>query len=288
VLNSLEEMKIQVERCVKRGKQLGVLLGIAERIREITANANAPIQELVHVIETDTVLTLRVLRVVNSASFGCQQHVSTIDQAVVLIGFKQLRELCVGLQVIQGFGVKEAKTDFDRLALWQHSLGTAIAARLLEQELTGRSDPGLFVAGLLANVGRVILDQFFPDEFARALKATTDDGLRLIDAERRYILATHPQVGCWAAQAWGLDEAVTRIIREHHGPSGDHRVDIINLAYVITQALGFGSPGEPFITPIIPSVLERLKIDEQRLQELLLLIAHSFKEQESMISSILE
>ncbi|NCC52080.1 MAG: HDOD domain-containing protein [Spartobacteria bacterium] len=286
--NSSVEMKLRVERCLKRGKQLGVLMGVAERIRELTSNANASIQELVHVIEADAVLTLRVLRVVNSAAFGCQQHISNIDQAVVLLGFKQLRELCVGLQVIQGFGVREVETHFDRNALWRHSLGTAVVAKLIEEELHGRSDPALFVAGLLSNVGRVVLDQFFPEEFCAALNSVKEEGLRLLDAERRHVRATHAQVGCWAAQTWGLDETLATMIRDHHGPGGNPRVDVINLAYLMTQAMGFGSPGEDLITPMIPSCLNRLGIEAAQLKRLLILSEHAFEKLEPMVDSLLE
>lgn len=286
-MGQVDEIKLRVERSVKRGKQLGVLVGVAQRIREITADSNAPIKELVHVIESDSVLTLRVLRVVNSAAFGCQQHINSIDQAVVLLGFKQLRELCVGLQVIRGLGQEGDNEQFNRAELWKHSLGTAVAAKLLEEHLTGVSDPGLFVTGLLCNVGRVILDQFFTEEFGEALRVADEEGIRLTDAEQQVVHATHAQVGYWAVLAWGLDETMATTIRDHHGPGGNHKVDIVNVAYVLTQALGFGAPGERLITPLLPSVFKRLQVDETELRIIMSRLTVAFEDLEPVIRQML-
>jgi HD-like signal output (HDOD) protein len=259
--NKLEEFRLKVERKAKNSNQLAVLVGVAERVRKITSNNNAPIQELVNVIEADAVLTLKVLRVVNSAAFGFQNRISTIDQAVVLLGFRQMRDLCVGLQVISSLEQDNTESTFDRAALWRHSLGTAVGSKLIQEILTGSSDPDLFVSGLLANVGRIVLDQFFPELFAKARQHAMQENIRLIDAECQVCGATHSMVGFWAANAWGLDESLANCIREHHGPQGNKKAEVVNFAYVMTQVVGFGSPGEERLTCFAPGLLHRLHID---------------------------
>jgi HD-like signal output (HDOD) protein len=271
-------------RFITGGKELATLWGVAQRVREITADQHASLKELVKVIGADPVLTSKVLRLVNSAAYGFRGRIANIDQAIVILGFRQLRDLCITLTIVKGVGIESRCDSFDRISLWKHSLGTAVASKFIQERYAGSQSADLFVAGLLCNIGRLILDQHFPKEFAEILKLAKDKNLRMIDAERRVLDVTHADIGYWAATAWYLDDTLAGTIRDHHGPSGNKNADIVNLAYVLTQIKGIGSPGDPMLTMLIPGIMETLKLDQERLE----IIFRDLDEEFGMVEPLLK
>ncbi|MFH0878971.1 MAG: HDOD domain-containing protein, partial [Lentisphaerota bacterium] len=121
-----------MKKAVTGGKDLATLWGVAQKVREITSNQHASVKELVKVISADSVLTSKVLRLVNSAAYGFSGRIANIDQAIVILGFRQLRDLCVGLSVMKSIGMEPRCSQFNRGYLWRHSLGTAVACKLIQ------------------------------------------------------------------------------------------------------------------------------------------------------------
>ncbi|OGV46247.1 MAG: hypothetical protein A2X46_18385 [Lentisphaerae bacterium GWF2_57_35] len=285
---SPEELEQRVKKSVTGGRELSTLWGVVQKVREITSNQRSSVKELVRVIGADSILTSKVLRFVNSAAYGFSGRISNIDQAIVILGFQQLRDLCVSLTLIKETGGAGSRTYFDRTLLWKHSLGTAVACKLIQERVPGAASSNLFVAGLLCNIGRLVLDQHFPKEFEQIMKLAKEQGLRLLDAERRVFNVTHADIGCWAAQAWCLDESLAQCIRDHHGPSGNRNAAIVNLAYVLTQVAGIGSPGEETLTLLVPGVLDTLKLDETEMARLLRDLDNEYQTLEPMFKIMTE
>ncbi len=285
---SPEELQQRVLKSLTRGKELATLWGVVQRVRELTADQRASVKELVKVISADPVLTSKVLRLVNSAAYGFSGRIANIDQAIVILGFRQLRDLCLGITVIKGAHDAQLVSNFDRISLWKHSLGTAVGTKLIQERLTGSKAADLFVAGLLCNIGRLILDQNFPKEFAEIVKLSREKNIRMLDAERQVLNVTHADIGGWAAATWGLDDTLVRCIKDHHGPSGNTNAAILNLAYVMTQIKGIGCPGDPILTLLIPGVLETLRMDEEKLVVLMHDLDAEFKLIEPMLAIMTE
>ncbi len=283
-----EEIERRVKKSVTGGKDLGTLWGVVQKVREVTSNQQSSVKELVKVIGADSVLTAKVLRLVNSAAFGFSGRISNIDQAIVILGFRQLRDLCVGLTLMNGMGTASHCPDFDRTSLWRHSLGTAVACKLIQERVPGCQALNLFVAGLLCNIGRLVLDQHFPDEFARINKIARESNIRMIEAERRVLNVSHADIGFWVSQAWCLEENLSQCIRDHHGPSGNRGAAVVNLAYVLTQARGIGMPGDPLLAMLIPGILESLKIDEYEMERLLVDMDREQAQLEPMFKIMIE
>jgi len=268
---------------------LATLGGVVAKIQEVAVSDNdSAIRELIRLVEADIVLTTKILHVVNSVSAGVSRRVATIDEAVVLLGFNKIKNLCIGIACIEKLGVESRCKNFDRTHLWHHSLGTALASRLIENLLADAETGDLFVAGLLCNVGRVILDQHFPQELARILKLAEERRIRVIEAEREVLGATHAEIGYWALKAWNIDDKLARIVRDHHGPLGTREADIINLAYVLTQIMGLGSPGDSMLAQLIPGVLERLGFDELKFGELFMALDREYRAAEPMLKIMTE
>lgn len=285
----IEELRSRVQKKVTTGHDLVPLLEVVHKVREVTANANASVKELVRVIGADSVLTSKVLRLVNSAAFGFPGRISNIDQAVVILGFRQLRDLCIGLSMMTAMGgLGTNRPAFDRRALWRHSLATAVGAKLIQERVRGAQSANLFVAGLICNIGRLVMDQFFPEDFDKTISLVLNKGLRVTEAERQVWNVTHADVGYWATNAWGLEESLCLAIRDHHGPPGNQHAAIVNIAYVLAQAFNIGNPGDEQLTPLIPRAFESLGIDEFELNLIIREFRRELDSAEPMFHILLE
>ncbi len=268
------EFHARLEHSLRKDLPLATLVSILRKIQRLMADERAGARDLAAALHTDPVLTAKILRLVNAAAMGLERKVANLDEAVVFLGYARLKAVAAGTLALDILQARRLNPCWDPVALWTHALGTAAAAGALQtQFLPERPAADLFTAGLLANIGRILLEQWFQEETARIHAVAVEQQVPMIEAERRVLGTTHAEVGFWVAEAWHFDEPLARIIRYHHGPGVHPHTDYVNLAYVMTHALLIGSPGEPHITPLLPGVLTRLHMDDFRLDSVLRLIA---------------
>lgn len=285
--SSPQEFKARVQKSLRRGVSLSTLAGVLHKLQVVAADDHSSAKDLAKVIRSDSVLTARVLSQVNSAAYGLERRISSVDEAVVILGYGRLRAITTGVLAADVACSDGQCRAMDRQALWRHSLATAMASGFLQSRyLTQRPATDLFTAGLLCNMGRVILDQWFGPECEQIHRAAMAKGGLLLDAEREVLGVTHAEIGFWAAEAWHFDEALAQVIRHHHGPVTNRGADIVNLAYVLSQALRMGSPGEGQITHLLPGVLARLEIDDFVLDGLLRHLAELFRSMDAVFKSL--
>ncbi len=201
------------------------------RIMELTGDINAAPKDLVRLVEHDPILTMKVLKLVNSAYFGLSKKVTSVKQGVVYIGFNTIKNLAVSIAAM-GALPRTNHANFDMDDYWLHSLLTASIAKLLAQE---RGFPrteitGFFLAGLLHDIGEVVFAQFRAEQYSQVLQATKarQCGVEIIEQE---IFGTdHAAVGALLAERWQLAGELVGCIRHHHdlGENGD--ADALTLA----------------------------------------------------------
>jgi putative nucleotidyltransferase with HDIG domain len=185
-----------------------------ELTRLLHSNA-FPIGDLSAIIEKDPVLTAKLLQMANSVRFAPTRRISTVFEAVQLIGFDLVRAMVLGVQVFEWCN-KIAKTKlFDRV--WEHSVQTAVFAKKLAQleQLDAEKCEEAFLLGLLHDIGKVVLGATCP-EYQALWSEYGNDSRKLVARERQVIGATHAGAGAYLLRLWGLPEAVSRDIAAHH------------------------------------------------------------------------
>lgn len=188
-----------------------------QRVLELTRDINCKPKDLVAVIEKDPVMTMKILRVINSAFYALPQRVTSVNQSVVYLGINTIKNLSLSAAAA-GMLPKTNNTAFDTQRYLVHSLATASVARQL-CTLYGREedDPGdCYVAGLLHDFGKVVFAQFMPLEFRRALEESASVKQPLYACERRAIGVDHGYVGAMLAARWKFPEPLVDCIRNHH------------------------------------------------------------------------
>lgn len=169
-------------------------------------------KDLGNIISSDQAITSKLLRMVNSAYYGFPRRISTISQALVVIGVEGLRSLIMGLSVQSLF-----KSEIGNI-LWTHSVCTAAAAKLITQKFGNVHPEESFVVGLVHDIGRVVLYQYFPEEF-EYLDLVNKDTINTLKEEREFFGMDHGEVGARISQNWNLPEKIIESIKYHHKPN---------------------------------------------------------------------
>jgi putative nucleotidyltransferase with HDIG domain len=185
-------------------------------VLEKTRDPNANLAEVVEIISTDQALVSTYLRLVNSAFHGFSRRISTLKQAITLLGFRSVRNVVVNAGVVGIFRKRTFNNQY-RHRLWDHSVTCAVAARVLATRTGYRAKEEAFTAGLLHDIGKVVIDQYAPKASA-AIMREIEKGKEAREAERAALGVDHTQIGAWIAERWRLPRSLCWVIEFHHDP----------------------------------------------------------------------
>lgn len=197
-------------------REVGTLPHVMLRILDIVADERSSAADLADAIATDTSLTAKILKIVNSAFYGFYREIALVADAVVVLGFEEIKRISLAISVVGMLGGKSAR-DERRLRFWHHCFQTAALADLIERDLT-RGSQGAFTAGLLHDIGRALLDQHFPDMFAAIAAEEAATHRTTAEVERALLGVDHGEIGFWLADGWNLPPQLAEAIRFHHAP----------------------------------------------------------------------
>lgn len=223
------------------------------------------IKDLAKIINQDPSLSERVLRLVNSAHYSLKQKISSIEQALLMLGMDAVKNIAISSSVCQVFGRSPRKNGFNLKLFWWHSLTCAVLARLLAAKTQYPSPEEAFLSGLMHDIGKIVLWTNFEEQYAPALKA---HGLRsdeLLGAERRLGL-THPEAGAWLVGRWDLRSFMTDAVRYHHDPP-DRVADSFPLVRIV-YAANILCPSDPAADPGYAQAARVMELDPQDLRAL--------------------
>ena len=255
-------------------RELSTLPSVILRILEVMNNPMADARDVEREIIEDPVITAKVLKIANSPYYGANRDVSSISQAVVLMGFAEVQNISLSVSLFSRFAVPTKM--FDRRQFWEHCFTTAAAADALQRRVNAQTNDG-FVAGLLHDIGRIILDQHFPDEFKEIMALAESSDLSLLEAERRVLGVTHCDIGYWVTEKWNLPPMLTDSILFHHSPFECREsyvlTSIVHVADVISKSFG-SYVGEDFMPPPRDeSAFRLLNLDAEKIMNLADLIS---------------
>jgi putative nucleotidyltransferase with HDIG domain len=217
----------------------------AQKAFQLSTDPNAEARDFIEVIESDEGLSARVLKIANSVYFDRGKKSTTIEESVLVIGINELRCLLNSNTLSEIFPSKHPARAF----LWSHDVGTGLAARVLAQRLLPSKQELAFLGGLMHDIGKLLLLQRVPDEYAKVIARVEQSGIDFSVAEAELFPFDHTEVGQLIGERWGFTSELRTIIRQHHGDlqtlsqTGQPNLpSIIKLADLIAHSLGLGHP----------------------------------------------
>nr|WP_315489944.1 HDOD domain-containing protein [uncultured Rhodoferax sp.] len=230
-----------------------------QRVLELTRDVNSTPKDLVEVIDKDPVLTVKVLKVVNSPYYSLPKQITSVGHSVVFLGFNTIKNLALSIAAI-GMLPKTNDAGFDGQQYLLHSLATAAIAKQLAMKLDDADPMDCFIAGLLHDFGKVVLAQFMPKEFRMALDMSQQQGTSLHLALREIMEVDHAVVGAMLVEKWRFAPKLVETIRHQYGPelADSDMIASVFGANQISKHLKFGFAGNQLVEVFPPVVAKRL------------------------------
>jgi HD-like signal output (HDOD) protein len=216
----------------------------------------------------DQCLTAKILRLVNSPFYGFSGRISSLAHAVTLLGINVVRNAILSLSILHAFPRNGAR--FNPEGLWEHAIGSAVAAQWLGIRIDMSPPEDLFVAGLLHDIGSVFFLKVAPEDFAAVMEAAAREGRPLIEVEREHLGVDHAEIGGLIARQWRLPDNLTQAIVFHHepfkAPDGNRLPAVISVADALACRLAAGGSKEAS-APVDEAVLGFLQLSRDTLDE---------------------
>jgi putative nucleotidyltransferase with HDIG domain len=219
----------QIYKQLDKIKEIPTLPTIVFELNQHLQNPETSITRVSETIEKDQAMALKILKLVNSAFYGFRTKVSDVKNAVVLLGFNAVRNAIISVSVINALPKTLLFQDFEMIEFWKHSLAVAVTSKNIAQKSGGESADNCFVGGLLHDVGKVIMAQYFTDEFTKVWTRMQNEYLPFYDAEQKELPVDHTKIGAYLADRWQLPTGLTDAIRWHH----DFQPDNGNAGFMI-------------------------------------------------------
>ena len=247
---------------------------VATQLIQSCQDANASLRDLSEHIERDPALSVKLLRVANSALYGFPGEIRTVDHAAVVLGFREVKNMTMSVVAGQAFtsGKSAAK---EREALWEHSLGCAAVARILAKDIADVESDEVFLAGVVHDLGKLVFLDLVPDEYVR-MHAETDSA-DLVKVETELFGICHQEVGNRCAEDWGLPSEIIDSISFHHCPEtvefDQEFIGVVALANRLSKIWKLGNWGvynaqiEDILDPNLGLTLDHVLSVEQACRE---------------------
>jgi len=239
----------------------------AHRIMELAADINCNPKDLVQVIEHDPIITIKLLKLVNSAFFSLSHEITSIRHALVYLGLNTVKNLALSIATIEAIPHKKLD-NFNTHQFLLHALTTASIAQRIAPRFDQDLDPGdAFIAGLLHDFGKMVFAQFSPVEFTKAIDLSIQKQQDLHLCEQEILGIDHAEIGSLLAEKWDLPQDLILCIRHHHEDIQTPLHCAVFVANQISKQLAFGNAGNPVITDFSPHIEQTLGMNIMTLIE---------------------
>lgn len=262
----METRKQKIIDLVSKIVSLPTLPHVVTKLEKMLENPNVSAEEVNRIISSDQVLTAKILKLVNSAFYGFPGQISTVTHAVVILGFSTVQTIALSTSVFDLFEMESKTAQFDRKKFWQHSIATAVISKLIAQKYLPADPEKAFVAGLLHDIGKVILDQYLHVYLDCIMEEVYKDDMLFYDAEKRVMDNGHHELGSWLAEKWSLPPNLREAIAYHHDPmkgkEGKILASIVHLGDIFARVKNIGSGGDNHIPHLYAEAWDLTTLNE--------------------------
>lgn len=277
-----------IDVLIRKVDQLPSIPAVIKRLVDLTADPESAIADILELIEKDQALTAGILKLSNSSYYGLSQQVSSIKEAVVMLGFTTVSNMCITLGPSLYFRRDVwiyGQTGSD---LWRHAIGTAICCEQLARRHCEELVELAYTAGLLHDIGKLVLAEYHEDDLKR-VKELEKNGKSLARAEHEILGTSHAAVGGKLARRWKFPAQLVKAIKYHHEPSrarGESTLcELVYMAEILAGQCD-GTEGPEGFSPEADKVFQKYQLDRDAVDELIVVARAQIEETEASLQSL--
>ncbi len=236
---------------------------VVTKILGLIDSEDVSLKKIGEFISQDQSISAKVLKIVNSPIYGFPGRISSVHQALMLIGLGAVKGMLLGISI---FDIMQKSM----IGLWEHSIGSAITARIVAGHLGLKNADDISVAALIHDIGKVALSMCYPELYKKALEIAKDREIYITEAEKEVFGITHAQAGRWLTTRWNFPRELVESVAFHHSPLSARQFQrtacIVMLSENIIKMMGFGFSGDPYVHTIEDAVWDctGLQMDEMK------------------------
>jgi HD-like signal output (HDOD) protein len=247
----MSKQLININDILKKVDEFPTLPTIYSSLMDLMENPRTTTYELAALLSQDQASASKLLKVANSAIYGFQGRISTISQAILYIGFDEVKNLVTALTILRLFDSLESKHEINPVDLWKHSIGVGIITRLIGKSSGIRNLENYFLAGILHDLGKLVFLKILPVEYAKVIEFSVDFKLTVREAELKLLGLTHTVIGELLADKWRLPTSIKQTIRYHTNGFADeefdHLIASVHVANIAANMYGMGYSWESIV-----------------------------------------
>jgi len=245
---------------------------VFQQIQKVMSDPDVSANHIANILAEDPAMSVKVLKLTNSAFYGLAREIDSVKHAVVIVGLEAIKNLVLSASVMDMFKGDKIDQEFHD-KYWRHSLAAGFCGRILAKKLRARgvvNPDSAFSGGLLHDIGKIVICSFLPDEYAK-IKAARESDQESADyeVEEKVLGYNHAQIGCILAEQWKLPERLTEAITYHHHPqlseSDDAISYVINIADFVAKKTFYTGEDECLIGELDPQIMDYMQVSEDDL-----------------------
>ncbi|HOX26416.1 MAG TPA: HDOD domain-containing protein [Candidatus Krumholzibacteria bacterium] len=211
---------LQLKNLIMTIRDLPAMPHVASKVLELSSDPDTSAVALQQVIADDQAMTARILKIANSAMYACSRRIKTLSEAIVVLGFNSIRSLVVTSAARNLYATGSARMGLKERLLWEHSIGCGFTCRLLVQKRHPALAEEAFLAGLMHDIGKLVLNLQLPERFEEIVQIVYNEGREFHETEREILGFDHARVGALLVNKWKLSPLLEDVIGLHHEPAG--------------------------------------------------------------------
>lgn len=272
----------RVAHVLRDVRNLPTLPDVAVQLLDMGENPSASMREMALLMERDVALAARVLRLVNSPFFGMQREVTSIQQALMILGTENLRNLVLSGAMLDLFDREGAVGSFHRGEFWKHCIAVGTVSRIIALRKRAMNPQIAFTAGLIHDMGKLVIDRHLHPEFRQVMAIVDGESVIMLNAEERILGVSHAEIGQYLAARWNLPDVLREAVGFHHSPvQAGIAADMaaaVGVADYLARVLKVGAGGGP--DPELPAAhLPLCGMDHEELHDIRTELAETLDEQ---------
>jgi putative nucleotidyltransferase with HDIG domain len=263
---------------------------VARQVMKMLENENIKVRDLADVIQYDATITANILKTCNAAYYGLSRKVTSIEDALVVLGQQALKDIIITSSSV-GFYKGKAGAGYllEEGDLWKHAVAAAIMAQLLSPQFAGVDKGAAFTAGLLHDIGKRFISGFVGEELKKIVSYAHGEKSSFIEAEKGVIGISHAEFGALILERWDFDEEMVKAVRMHHNPLALEEgglVALVALSNTLVISMGVGVGADGLAAPMEGESLGRFGITHELLEKAMSELWFELEKAEEMINLV--